>query len=299
MSQTMNSKELIERVRQRVHDLSSRVYTDNEILQTADDELRTIFTSMRASGQSWGMDSFDTSLGAFQLVESGVYELELPSHVADVQVIEAIFAGTESPTPIPNAPMELKDAMRGTALIRGAVWHWARYGYAGAIQIRGSWAGALPTIRIWYLRGFGPLVYGTTASGTTTSLTIATTTGSHKNRTNIYTNMLLEVVADSAASNVGQIARVSTYSSGVLGLASPLPAAASSSTQWAIIVPMPPEYVDLLLQSVAVTLLARTASPEEYQIQSAHLSELKSQFAKNVTNRATGEPRRLYSSRMR
>lgn len=300
MSQVLNAVDLVNRVRQRVHDLGSRVFDDAEILATADDHLRGIFAAMRASGQAWFQDSIDVPLGTFATSEQGVYEYELPSYVADVQKIEAVFSGTSAPTPIPRVDLELSDSMRGNALIRGAAWMMARHGYAGSIQIRGSWFGTVPTVRIWFIRALGPMVYGQSVSGTTTGINFGTVTGAHRARADLYTNMSLEITSDSGgASNVGQVRRISSsLASGVI-LTPALPVAASATTVWAMVVPVPPEHTELLVQQVAVSLLARTGNPDEFQLQQQHLARLERTFQVNIGNRQTGEPKRVYNSRMR
>lgn len=300
MSQTLNAVDLVNRVRQRVHDLGSRVFDDAEILSTADDHLRGIFAAMRASGQSWFQDSMDVPLSTFATSEQGVYEYELPSYVADIQKIEAIFSGSTAPSPIPHVDLELSDAMRGNALVRGAVWMMARHGYAGSIQIRGSWFGTIPTVRIWFIRSLGPLVYGTTSTGTISSLTFGSVTGAHRARQDLYNNMSLEITADSSVpGNVGKILRIASTTTTGVTLASVLSGAANSTTVWAMVVPVPPEHVELLVQQVAVSLLARTGNPEEFQLQQQHLDRLERTFQTNIGNRQTGEPKRVYSSRSR
>ena len=65
MTSAMNCRKMVSRVRQRIHDVGSRVYDDAEILSTADDVMREMFTQMRSAGQNWGIDRMDVALGAF------------------------------------------------------------------------------------------------------------------------------------------------------------------------------------------------------------------------------------------
>jgi hypothetical protein len=56
--------------------------------------------------------------------------------------------------------------------------------------------------------------------------------------------------------------------------------------------------VNIVLGRVAVTLLARGGSPEEYALQEDRLKKDELVWSQNLTQRQTGEPRRIYSSRM-
>lgn len=292
MSQTINTREIETRIRQRIHDLGSRVFDSGELLATLDDELRVLFSEMRSAGQSYGQDYLDVTIASMTQIESGVYEYRPPDYVSDIQLIEALVSLGQPSLPIPFVPNELKDVQRTRMGGTGVVWTWGRN---GAVQIRGSISPV--TVRLWFIRALGPMVYGTSSAGSTTSLTIATVTGAHKNRTDIYRGLELEVTSDGSAANVGQVVRVSAYGSSVLTFDA-LPAAASSSTAWAMVVPVPPEYVELVIARTAVSLLSRTGNAEEYQLQLDKLQRAEKAFAQNVTNRQTGEPRRLYNSRL-
>ena len=85
MSQTLNTREIETRVRQRIHDLGSRTYQADELLAVVDDELRTLFSRMRTTGQSWNQDSIDVPLASMVQLEAGVAEYNLPDFVADIQ----------------------------------------------------------------------------------------------------------------------------------------------------------------------------------------------------------------------
>lgn len=300
MSQPINCRELVSRVRFRVHDPGSKVWTDDtDILRSADDQLRTLFSKLMASGESWFQDSMDVPLGSMLTPEPDVYEYELPDFVLDPQQLETIIAGKSTFPPIPKLSMENKDTFRDSAFIAGAGWLFVRYGNSGAIQIRGGIRGAA-AVRIWFIRALGPLTYGTATGGSTTTLAIGTTTGAHKIRPDIYKNMQVEVTADvTQPSNVGSIRRVSSFTSPTMTFTQPFPAAINSTTQWAIVVPIAPHQVDLLTQETAVELMVTSGNPEDYQLGTDRRAQLRQDFQQTMAQRQTGEPRRSYSSRSR
>jgi hypothetical protein len=169
------------------------------------------------------------------------------------------------------------------------------------LQIRGRIEG-LGTVRVWYIRNWGPLHTATIGSGpTTTSISFgALTAGVYKNRTDIYKGMELEITTDPAPANVGQIARCSAFSNGVFTITPALPnTPTNASTTYALLIPIPTDGIAYFTEKVCSDMLRRSGNMEEWQMLQPELARLEENFTDHLTRRASGEPKRLFSSRLK
>jgi hypothetical protein len=298
MSNSINVLELLDGVRLRSHDVSDRVWPVPEKLKAADDMLRQIYRRIRQTGEHHGLDRIDIAPSAFTALETDVLEYDLPEYIGNVELVQAIQGPGVPPIPIKQATFEDMDSSRGVFSSDTRRWLFSRYGNAGSIQLRGR-VGALTNIRIWYTHSWGPLHYGTAASGTTTSITAGTTFGNFKNRPELYTGYQLEVTADvTQPTNVGSIRRIITFTGGVYTLQTALPATANSTTQYAMLIPLPPDTHTYFVEKVVDELLSRDGNQEERALRADRMQELEMDFAKSIADRAAGEPPRMVNSRM-
>lgn len=296
---SVNARELMAQVRERTLDTNGRVWVDAEVLGAADSMLRSIYGRYRQSGASHGIDRVDVLLTAFTQVATNVYEYQLPEYVGDVHGLEGIASSATRPVQIPLAPFEEKDLALGTFnLSHGACWIFSKSQNPGSIQVIGN-MGGIPTVRIWFIRNWGPLHYAVASAGSTTAITVGTASSNYKKRDGLYVGMQFEVTSDSGqAANVAALRRVNTFASGVLGFDA-LPAAASTTTNYAMVIPLPAEDHEYLVQLVAVQLLQRGGDEDALRRHVGWLQKLEADFNSAIKMRTSSEPIRLYSSRGR
>jgi hypothetical protein len=296
---SLNVRELITQVRLKVLDVTGRTWPDEELLAIADRKLGSCFTKMRRSGAQHSMDRVDVALSSFTAVGTDVYEYQLPEAVADIQYVEGIVSSSARPVPITEAPLEMKDAFLGTFSSGRPIWLHSKGQNPGSIMLRGRFS-SIPTVRIWFIRSWGPLHYATASAGTTTSITVGTASANYKKRNDLYVGMQFEVTADSGGGgvNLNQIRTVTSFTSGVLGFVA-LPTAASTATQYGMVVPLPSEYHEYLVQLVAVELTTRGGNDGDTERLTPELNRLEADFNEAIKARSTGEPIRLFSSRGR
>lgn len=301
MAVSLNAKELILQVRQRVLDLSERTWQDPEILTDADAMLRTMFGRYRASGQLHGVDRLDITVGSFTTIATNVVEYLLPEYVGDIQYVEGIVTGSVKPVPIGQATLEEKDLPLSVWSGRAPGWIHSKGVNPGSIQVIG-YLGSISAIRIWHVRSWGPLHYATVtgAGSSTTAIVVGTATGGYKNRDGLYVGMQLEITTDTnQVSNRQQIRNVTAFTSGVHTITPALPAAANGTTVYAMVIPLPAEDHEYLVQMVAMNLLRKAGRDDDLLRHREYNAKLEQDFEVSIRQRATGEPPRFTSSRGR
>lgn len=294
---TLNAYEMISRVRTKVHDRSANVWSDTDILAQIDESCRTLWDMIRMSGEDHNLDHDDVAVGSFTPVDDEIVEYQLPYYMGDPQMLEGVISGVRGSYAIVRAGLEDKDLGRiGPSAPR---WFYSQGQSIPTIQIRGN-IQSVNLIRIWYVRVYAPsaLLVGT-AGGTTTSLTVSSATGSFKARDGLYRGMELEVYQDGSASNVGQVVRVGAQVGSVLSGFSPaLPAATGAATRMATILPIGASGGSFLTELAAYNLLLDSGNDEEVQLRGPKVTEQRRLFEQGLRKRSSGEPRRIFSSRV-
>lgn len=290
----LNVREVITEIRERIHDRDSRAFDDAEVLRVMDNQMRWLSTQLRICSEYIGIDYVDVQTSSLTAVETGVLEYDPPEWLNDIQLIEVISAGSSVPVQVPRGTLEEKDVWRGRIASATLSWIW---GPRGKIQLRGGIIN-FSSVRIWFVREVPPMFYSAVASGTTGSATLGAATGGYKNRSGIYDGIEFECTADSGVpANVGQVRRCSTFASGVLNFATVWPGAISSTTQLAMVVPLPAEYLEFFMALCQLQLFQRAGSPEEIGSSTALVALLQEKFDQGIARRSSGEPARVFSSR--
>jgi len=295
---SINSRELLTRCRERLHDRDSRAFADDEILRAGDDCMRGLFTKLRMNGDDIGLDSIDVATNTLTVLETDVYQWTPPEYVSDIQLVE-LSQTNGRPWPVPKVTLEQKDAGRRTNYAQGPLWH---FGPRDVVQIRGTpitW----PTMRVWFVRSTPPMGYSTAASGTTT--TFATGVGGLtvglKQRADLYVGTQFEVTASATAADVGKIVRVTAHTwngtSSTYTFTPALTGAVTTATSFATLLPLPAEYSEYLIALVCMKMFRRQGSPEEQKAMFFELKPLEDAFEAGIPRRSTGEPTRIISSR--
>lgn len=287
---TINTVEAIEQLRLRLHDRAGRTWDDAEILGALDASFRQVFTVMRTHGQSVGLDTEVVDLSSMTTVEPNVLQYDLPEHIADIQLIELVSA-TEKPTPIPQMQLEEKDVASSWQFSRDARgWH---FGPRESIHIRGS-VGGWSQVRIWFVRGVPPMIYGNPASGSTSTAVLNTATGAYKKRDGIYAGMRFEVVS---GTNAGQVRRCTSFVGGTLTFSPVFSSPIDTTSRLALLIPVPGEYVEYLTMLAVWKLMSRRGSEEDKAEILAELQQLQMSFESGISRPSSGEPPRVVSSR--
>jgi hypothetical protein len=297
MTNAINVMDVLKGVRKRIHDNADLVYDVGEKLDAADDVMRSLFTRIRQTGEGHGLDFLDINVSQLTTVESDVVEYDLPEYVADIQLVEKVQQPGVPPIPMKKASFEDMNVARGIFASDEQRWLFTRYGNAGTIQIRGR-VGTFTNIRIWYVHSWGPLHYATASGGSTTSITVGTPSPNYKNRPSLYDGMQLEIVADvTQPTNVGSVRRCTLFTGGVFTLQTALPAAANNTTQYALLIPLPPETHTYFIECVVDELLSRDGNQEEIALRADKMARLDALFEQAISDRSSGEPPKFVSGR--
>lgn len=285
---TMNVVEAVVRVRERIHDRDGLSFDEDEVLRALDDTMRSIFTVLRTHGDELATDYLDVAIGSLTQLETGVYEYAIPETVVDPQLLEA-RRGNDTPYPIRNVPLEHKDVARSQVFGRGLTWNWGR---RGALEIRGILSG-WSTVRIWFARTIPPLFRAVASAGSTaTSLVVSSPVGQFKGRDDLYSSFQFEATS---GSNIGQVRRCSAQTASTLTVAAF--AATMASIPFAMLIPVPDEHLDYVVDLTALRFLIRQGSVKEQQQRERELGRLMAGFESGIACRQTGEPVRFVSSR--
>lgn len=294
----LTTDDVLQRVRERIHDREGQAFDDQEVLRAADDGLRRIFDVLRTTGEMRGLDSLDVAVATdLTVLETGVRQYQLPEFVADIQMVEAV-GSTGFPVQIMHSSLEEKDLSRGTFRSVGTLWNW---GPPGTIQIRGDLQ-SFSTMRLWFIRAIPPMCYavGSGAGSTTTLTATAASAPSMLKRAQAYEKQQFQVTAG-AASDLAKLVRCTTFAvaAGVATVTfSPaLASATGTTTRMSMLVPLDPQHSEYLCDLAAMALMARQGSKEEIALVSMALAQSREAFETGISRRSSGEPPRLSSSR--
>lgn len=290
----INAVEALVRVRERIHDFSARTFDDPEILRALDDCVRRIFTILRTHGDAINRDSVDIPVASLTQVHTNVYEWKRPEYVADIKMVKLVTSvgGTDG-YQVPRASLEEQDhPFSYVAINRRPVW---LPGPRDTVQLRGPLV-PFAIMRVTFVRKIPPLVYGDQSVSSSTQLTPATVVGAWKARDDLYVMSNFEMV-DGPAANVGQVRMCTAFTGGVITLDPALPAAADTTTDWAMVLPLPDEYHEYLIALATMTMFRREGAADEMELLRPELDMLQHEFESGISRQTSGEPPRLSSSR--
>jgi len=293
----LNAQSLIDQVRQRTSDPGGLIWTDRSILDAADLAFESIWDTVRMGDRTAETDRLDVATTSWTRVEDFWYEYELPEYVMSILRVECLNgAGDVSPIEMMPVDVNTKDYARLPFRAAKPGWFRSRRGRAGTIAFMGdltSFTGA----RIWYVRRYPPLHFGTAESGSTTTMVFdATPTGRVVRRADIYVG--LDVEFTSGTNNTDQIRRITAYDGTTATLASALPTAVSSSQTYALVVPLQIEHGEYFIETTTRRLLARLANTEQLAATEGQFRALEERFRASLTSRDPGNPKRIQRRRL-
>lgn len=292
----LTAQKLVEQVRQRASDEGSLIWTPEKILDAADQAFQHVWDTVRFAGRDHELDRLDIAPSAMTRVEDQWYEYSLPEWVGAIRLVEGV-TGSSDTRPIEAIPagLEHKDVSRVAFLSKQPRWIRSRYGRPGSISFMGDVT--FSSIRVWYIRRYPPLHYGTAQSGTTTTIQFAASpTGTVIQRDSLYVGM---DVLMTNGTNTDQFRRVTAYTGATrtATLDSALPVAVTASTTYSLVVPLEQEHGDYFIEDVTRRLLARLANTEHLAATEPQYREAQERFKASLETRDQAQPRRIFSRR--
>lgn len=294
MVSVLTAREAVLRVQYYIQDQQGLEWTADEIVDAMGEALQSINTIKSLAGQYHDMDRLTLTSSQFTTVQSGWLEYtELPITVQRIVSIEGIASGGRVEVIEEGEVDTTKANLNATR--RHTMWSFTGPGFPGSISITG-YPQRYGSFRIWYIRRYPNLAYGTlTTGGTTTSAVLGADpdAGELELVDGVYTG--LRIALEGTQGLTRQITGW-TASSRTVSWASAI-AAPVTSGNWSFCVPLAPEHTQLLVLKTA-HLLATRAGNLNYM--SANMDVLKyheDQFKRSISARSTTTPRRRYSSR--
>lgn len=284
----MNVTEAIERVRERIHDREGRAFLEDELLRSFDDQLRRVFTKMRVHGDGIRRSKISLPTTDLQKVENGVYWWRKPSYVADVQMVQLKNAN-QAAYQVPRVALEEQDIGRSILpLNRNVVWFPGNPGY---LELHGTPTG-FSTMEVWFIREIPPMLTGTVAAATSTTMSAAAVEGAYKPTPSAYVDSQIEFTSGPAA---GRQALITAYDG--TWTFEDLGATPVATNTWAMVLPLPPEYHEYFVCLVSYAMLIRQGASEELGPMRADMQRLEDEFERGISRQTSGEPPRFHSSR--
>ena len=289
MAVRANIQSVIEKIRLRVSDVGRDQFdNDTEIVQAGDDALSTIWTDVRLSQRDHYLQRLDLTATDF-IVTGKLSRYTLPEMVRSIRKVEALVTDSSAPVAVEEADPENKDGWGGRP-----VWYRDQF---GQFTIVGNVA-RMGTVRIYYLRGFSPMHFGTAGgSGSTTTLVFsASPSGTIVRRRDVHVDQELEFTA---GPNIGSVVRITDYNPAT-NTATFTPAVGSSTTtadSYATMLPLVPEHVSYFIEYTVTKLLERGGNVQYIAARNIQMGMLRQRFLEDVQHRDQDAPLRLHSSR--
>lgn len=297
----LTAVEAVDRLGKRVEDRNNVVFSEMEKLEALDEAVSELYTELRLQGQHYDMDSMTVPIASFTVIQKGVWEYEVPQYVSDVIRIEAQASVGSVPMPIQKAKLDEKDGALHFFASRQPVWHWAKFSNTGRIQLRGNFV-TLSNVTIYFMRRWAPMHRAVASGGTLNTLVIGAVTGRLVPLDDLYIGQRIQITADTTTpANVGQRRRILDFdaATSTFTLDADLSGAPDASTQYAMLTPIAPEYVELMLEMAANILLLRVGDLQTARSRYPRLASLRDTFERAIRLRDTSDQRRVHSIRTR
>lgn len=294
--QPLTAERLVSEVRVRISDTGARIFTSNQILEAADLCFGPVWDTVRLAGEDHELDRMDIEVSDLTTVEDSWGEYTLPEWVGTIRRIEGLN-GTSRPTEFDASNLDKKDVPRAAFYTWKPRWFRSGQGRSGKISIMGG-VSSYTGIRIWYVRRYPILHYGTAQNGGTTSTMVFTTspTGAVVRRNDLYIGL---DVYFTGATNTDQIRRITDYvaSTNTATLDSAVGVAIGSSQTYSLVFPLEQEHSEYFIEVVTRALLRRLANSEHLFATERHFTSLEERFKASLGARDQGRPKRLWHTR--
>lgn len=293
----LSAQKLVEQVRQRAVDEGSLIWTNQKILDAADLAFGHVFTTIKLAGSDHELDKLTLLPSDFTRVEDLWYEYTLPEWVGSIRLVEGVTGNSAKPILATPSNLEQMNAARTPFLSEQPRWIRSGLGRPGSFSILGE-VGSLTNIRVWFIRSYPPLHYGTAASGSTTTIGFASVPeGTVIGRDGLYVGM---DVLFTNGTLTDQIRRITGYV-GATKVATFSPALATpvvgSSTTYSLLVPLETQHSEYFVEEVTRRMLSRLANLDHLRATEPQYAELRERFLADLRARDIAAPKRMWSKR--
>lgn len=287
MGYTLTCPQLITDVREKIADRDGGVWTDARILARADQELQRLWNETRTAGRDHDMHELTIQTGSLISLASQQFDWTPPEYVAHVRQIEAVIPGSAGLVAIPQAELHTKDTTR---LTRGQPsWH---RGPNGVVRFLGN-VTTWPQLRVWYLRKWPPLHYGTAPSGSTTTMVLDNTPiGSLVRRTDAYLGARFQLLG---GANQDIIVTATAFDRSTRAITfTPAVSALAADTDYSMVVPLEAEHSGVVTIATAMNLLQSGGNTDYVAALMPMYAEAKQNFLVSVATRDQDAPRTIW-----
>lgn len=230
-------QDALRKVKRRVEDPGNRFLTDDEYLEIMDEVAASeLFTKARVVDEGHERTYFDTPVSGMTVLTQREHRYDLPEYVAAISKVEGVVADG-SVQEIHPSELAIRDMMDTASY----TWVDSRPGWLLFDSIA-----PYTSIRLWYVRTWAPLHYGTCQNGggaaTIRFGTDANTTGRVLQRAGLYGGMDVVLMNDNPVGSQDAKRRITAYGGGSTREATVDAAwpggALSSATQYSLVVPL-------------------------------------------------------------
>ncbi len=296
----LTAQRMVERVRKRVADIDSLIWTDQDVLDAAEDALNMVVEYVRLAGSDHELDRLNIASTAFTGVENLWNEYELPEWVGPIRRVEGVSG--DRADEIPQMKLEQKELGRSSNVgpFGGGrpVWVRSRFGRPGSFSIFGDPA-TWGTVRVFFIRRYPQLHWGTAeAGGTATALLFdASPVGRVTKRDSLYVGLDVEITQTGA--NLDQYRRITAFtgSTAAATVATAFPATTASLT-YSLVVPLEVEHVPLLIEETVRILYERAGNYAQMAAQAPRLQEIKDRVMASAQKRDFATPKRIFTRQL-
>ena len=286
----ISARDLVPRVRQRIEDRSAQAFVDTEVLRGIEGGMERLFNEVRRADQDFETFELTLNLGNFTAVPNRLHtvEMAMPEQVGEIVKVEGIEAAGRRAFRFVRLPVHVAGGSQGP----GYSFISARVGTLRLQGILSRW----PTIVVWYVRRWGPLHYGLVQTGAASTVQFTTTaTGNVVQRDGVYDSMDVILTNNSPVGVLDQIRRINTYvgSTRTATVSQPWTTVPNNTTEYSMIVPVPPEHKELLIEETAQILRAEMGEASV----SPQLNMLRADFKAMISQRTRDVPKMIWNYR--
>jgi len=298
MATYLTARKLVTKIRQRIGDEQQgssglTKWSDADILEAADDIFQEVSETTRMAHADHELDRLELTLETdFTSVEAFWWEYSLPEYVRNVRWVEGVDANSSSVLIQPVSHSELEARQWSQTHRMPTTWTLTRWGRPGSFSIHGNLANSITKVRIWFIRRYPALHYGTADAGSSSGTLVfqASPTGDVVLRDDLYTGM------DVVNEDTGSLARITDY------VGSTRSATLSKSEDWSsasysLVLPLEPEISEYFVQKVAMHFFMRSGNDQMMTVTAALLGDLESRAKATLARRLQGINSRFISGR--
>lgn len=295
MALNASVREVVARARSYIQDRSGQSFSDALVLQELDSALESLNTLRRLYDQNWQIDRLDLDPTLFVQRDPTWFEYaDLPEYVGEVKYVDAVLPG--------GRWLRIEEAS-GSHVPGAPVWSFTGPGSPGTFSILGRPISTFgQTIRVWFVRRYPALTFSNLAvsaencsSATATSCVLPLTASGVPTvrRNGVYEGM--RILFETS----GQIRQVTGYDGATRTISWVQPLSPVPNEPWSWMFPLDADTTHVAVLKVAHFFATMTGNRQMMDALTTQLQYHEDRFGLNASQRSTGAPRRVHSSRER